>query len=223
MFQLKILKGSDGMIAMRVGLSNYNPVKECRGCVLRDENMVNANILSFQLAHLLLTKFPGTWEIDHGELTLNLEGFEKSLSFDLNTGTLAYGTLRTSFLSRYSPETGLKELYDQIIRDFGITTKETNVQPDDIFALLVKLTEIYHARCGLYFRTIKQDDQTQGWEMLLCQEGLKGKIDKDGVVENRFGEKVDIKEWANLRPEKRAAYVFGFNHFCKHYPNPLKK
>lgn len=210
------------MNAMRLTLQAYNPVKECQGCTLRDENKVAAYILSFQLAELLLKGFTGTWQLTSGELKLRLAGVEQPLCFELNTGTLGYGTLRTSIVARYSVEKGLVTLVKEISQDFGLPSSEEKGFNDSLFGLFVKLVEIFHARCGLNILPVEKDSQLVGWELSLSDEGQRGWINTEGIAENRFGEKVDIREWYTLRPEKMATYVFGFNKFCRNFPSPVK-
>lgn len=210
------------MNAMRLTLPSYNPVKECQGCTLRDENKVAAHILSFQLAEHLLKRFSGTWQLADGEIKLRLAGVEQPLRFELNTGTLGYGTLRTSITARYSVEKGITALIDEISQDLMLPFSENKGHVDPLFSLFVKLVEIFHARCGLNILPVEKDHHLQGWELALCEEGPRGWISTEGIAENRFGERADIKEWYTLRPEKMAAYVFGFNKFCGNYPSPFK-
>lgn len=210
------------MNAMRLTLATYNPVKECQGCTLRDENKVAAHILSFQLAELLLKRYSGTWKLTKGELKLHLEGVEQPINFELNTGTIAYGSLRTSIVARYSAEKGLAQLGEDISKDFALPAAEFKGFDDVLFMLFVKLMEIFHARCGLNILPIEKEHQLVGWELCLCDEGPRGWISTEGIVENRFGERADVKDWLTLRPEKMATYVFGFNQFCRNYPSPFK-
>jgi hypothetical protein len=210
------------MNAMRLTLPSYNPVKECQGCTLRDENKVAAHILSYQLAEHLLKRFSGTWQLADGEIKLRLAGVEQPLRFDLNTGTLGYGTLRTSITARYSVEKGIAALIREISQDLMLPASESKGYEDPLFSLFVKLVEIFHARCGLNILPVETDQHLQGWELALCEEGPRGWISTEGIAENRFGERADIKEWYTLRPEKMAAYVFGFNKFCGNYPSPFK-
>ena len=211
------------MNAMRLTLPSYNPTKECQGCTLRDENKVAAHILSFQLAELLLKRFSGTWQLTNGELKLRLTGVEQPLCFELNTGTLGYGTLRASIGARYSVEKGIAALADEISQDFVFPSTVDKGYKDSLFGLFVKLVEIFHARCGLNILPVEKDNQLLGWELSLCEEGPRGWINTEGIAENRFGERADIKEWYTLRPEKMATYVFGFNRFCRNYPSPFKE
>lgn len=210
------------MNAMRLALPTYNPMRECQAYTLRDENKVTAYILSFQLVELFLKKFSGTWRLTKGELKLHLKGVEYPLCFDLNLGTLVYGTLRMSIVARYSPERGLTQLMDEVSNDLSLPTPEVQSFNDPIFTLFVKLVEIFHARCGLNIVSLEKGHQITGWELFLSEQGPTGWISTDGIAENSLGERVDIKEWYTLRPEKMAAYVFGFNQFCGNYPSPFK-
>jgi hypothetical protein len=210
------------MNAMRLTLPTYNPMKECQGCTLRDENKVAAHILSFQLAEHLLKRFSGSWKLTKGELKINLEGNEQPLCFDLNTGTLAYGSVRTSITARYSVEKGIALLSEEVSNNLALSVVEHKAFTDSLFSLFVKLIEIFHARCGLNILPVEKDHCLVGWELCLCEDGPRGWISSEGIAENRFGERADIKEWFALRPEKMASYVFGFNKFCGNYPSPFK-
>lgn len=207
---------------MRVILTAENLNKDCQGCKLQDENKVAAHILSFQLAEKFLKRFSGTWKIQANELRVNLQGLEKPLIFELNSGILAFGTLRTSITSRYSAQKGLLRLSEEIVSDLCFSLSEYHNYRDPLFELFVKLIEIFYARCGLNILSVEKNNKLVGWELYLCEAGPSGWIGTDGIVENRFGERVDLKSWSALRPEKIAAYVFGFNRFCQKYPSPFK-
>lgn len=209
------------MNAMRLTLPSYNPVKQCQGCVQYDENKVAAQILSYQLANLLLKRYSGTWQIKKDEIALMLEGFDQPLVFELNTGTLCYKTLRASIVSRYSVERGLNQLVEEIAKDFAFPSGGVEHQ-DPMFGLFVKLIEIFHARCGLKIAQFEKGHNLAGWELTLGDEKLRGWINPEYIVENRYGERYNIHEWFTLRPEKMAAYVFGFYKFCENYPTPIK-
>lgn len=213
------------MNAMRLTLPTYNPLKECQGCSLRDETKVSAQILSFQLADQLLRRYSGTWKLTRGELHIHLKGLDFPLSFELGTGALAYGSLRTQVIARYTPDLGVAHLAGELVQDLALPSpsfSENHGFQDPLFALFVKLIEIFHARCGLDIVPVEKDKETVGWEIFLCEDGPRGWISTEGIAENRFGERADIKEWFNLRPEKLATYVFGFNKFCKNYPSPFR-
>jgi len=173
--------------AMRLTLPTYNPAKECRGCTLRDENKVSAHILSYQIADQLLRKYSGTWKLSKTEIKLNLKGVAVPLVFELNTGTLRYGSIMTQVVSRYSPEKGLARLSEEICQDFALPAPESSGQVDPLFNLFLKLIEIFHARCGLVIRPIETEQGVKGWELCLCDDGPSGWIGVDGVAENRFG------------------------------------
>ncbi|MEL1133889.1 hypothetical protein AAC978_01800 [Desulfitobacterium sp. THU1] len=208
------------MNAMRLTVPSYNPVKQCQGCSQQDENKVAAQILSYQLAHLFLKRYSGTWQIKKDEILLKLESFEQPLQFELNTGTIRYKTLRASLISRYSVEKGLSCLADDIAQDFAFPMSSAETK-DDLFGLFVKLIEIYHARCGLKIVQCEKGNNLLGWELILGDEKLRGWISSEFVAENRFGERMNILEWFKLRPEKMAGYVFGFQRFCENYPTPV--
>lgn len=209
------------MTAMRLLLSDYNPVKECQGTTPLDETKVAIQILSFQLAEQLLRSYSGRWELTEGKLRLQLHGLNAPLQFNLHSGTLVYGGFKTQIMVRYTPEKSLNQLTSEIIRDLALPVNENLDFSDPIFSLFVKLIEIFHARCGLIIMPIVKENQTAGWELLLGKKGPRGFISLEGIAENRFGERVDLKEWLTLRPEKLAATVFGFNKFCKNYPSPI--
>ncbi|WP_019851277.1 hypothetical protein [Desulfitobacterium sp. PCE1] len=209
------------MNAMRLPLPSYNPVKQCQGCSQYDENKVAAQILSYQLAYYLLKRYSGTWQVKKDEILLQLEGADSPMHFELHTGVLRYKTLRTSIVSRYSVDHGLNELAEDIIKDFALPNSHGDFQ-DSLFGLFVKLIEIFHARCGLRIAQCEKGQNLAGWELTLGDETLRGWISADGVAENRFGERYNLKKWFNLRPEKMAAYAFGFYRFCENYPSPIK-
>ncbi|NMA69959.1 MAG: hypothetical protein GX958_11150 [Desulfitobacterium sp.] len=209
------------MNAMRLTVPSYNPAKQCEGCRNVDETKVAAQILSYQLAHMLLKSYGGTWEIKKDELLLQLDGVEAPLLFELNCGTLRHKTLRASIVSRYSVEKGISSLTKEIIHDFALPQKKDGEFVDPLFRLFVKLIEIFHARCGLKIAQVENKEGTLAWELVLADQKLKGWISSEGIAENRFGQSVNIHQWDHLRPEKRAAYVFGFYCFCDNYPSPI--
>ena len=214
------------MNAMRFTLTSYNPVKQCQGCSQHDENKVSAQILSYQLAYNLLTRYGGTWQVKKDEIFLELENVDHPIYFELNSGTLRYKTLRASIVSRYSVESGLNRLAEDMVKDLGLPSSHKEAQ-DPLFALFVKLIEIFHARCGLKITQCEKGkcekgNSIAGWELTLGDENLYGWISSKGVVENRFGEQYNLKEWFSLRSEKMATYVFGFLKFCENYPSPIK-
>lgn len=209
------------MNAMRLVLPSYNPVKQCQGCSQYDENKVSAQILSYQLAYNLLTRYGGNWQVKKDEIILQLEDVDQPLYFELNTGTLKYKTLRASVVSRYSVESGLNLLAEDIVKDFALPYSFKDFQ-EPLFGFFVKMIEIFHARCGLKIAQCEKGQTLAGWELALGDENLNGWISSNGVVENRFGEQYNLKEWFSLRPEKMAAYVFGFLNFCGNYPSPIK-
>lgn len=209
------------MNAMRLTVPSYNPAKQCKGCQHLDETKVAAQILSYQFAHMLLKSYGGTWEIHKDQLLLYLGGVKDPLLFELNCGTLRYKTLRASIVSRYSIEKGIRALAEDIIHDFALPERREGEFVDPLFRLFVKLIEIFHARCGLTIAQVENKEGKLEWELVLADEKLKGWLSSDGSAENRFGESVNIHQWDHLRPEKRAAYVFGFYRFCDNYPSPI--
>lgn len=211
------------MNAMRLTVTSYNPAKQCQGCLHVDETKVAAHILSYQLAYMLLKRYGGTWKVIKEEIILHLDDIEKPLLFELNNGTLRYKTLRASIVSRYSVEKGIQYLTEEIIHDFALPQGKEGEFVDPLFSLFVKLIEIFHARCGLKIAQMEKGDGFLGWQLTLGDEELKGWVNPEGMVKNRFGESSDIHQWDHLRPEKKAAYVFGFCRFCDNYPSPVKR
>lgn len=207
---------------MRLALATYNPVKECKNCSMRDENLVSAHILSFQTAAQLLQRFGGSWNTDGEGIELHLAGIENSLQFDLATGTVRNGTVMTQLGPRYTPDKGILALTDELCADLALPKTEGGVPLDPVFTLFLKLVEIFHARCGLRIIRVDSANGLGTWELRLEADGLSGWIGSDGYAHNRFGESIDLNIWQNLRPEKAATYIFGFNQFCRHYPNPLQ-
>lgn len=218
----KVYGMENGGAKMRVALSVLNPVKDCQCSAQRDENEVSAHILAYQIAYHLLSCIPGQIQIDGSNLTLKLEEHE-SLHFDLQSGYLHGQNLKIPFIEGYKDQKRLDEIVKAIKEELMITSSHEAREVDPITTLLVKLIEIYHARCGLKIYTrINEDGQTT-WEINLHEGGPSGWVEGDGTIRNRLGEVVRLEEWSHLRPEKRATYVFGFNRFCRHFPSPLDK
>lgn len=208
------------MYATRINF-NYDLVKECQGCCFPDETEISATILSFQLADCLLRRYSGTWGLTSEELRITLSGVNRPLRFELNKGLLSYGVLRHQFVTSYTTAKGLNSLADELIEVLDLPVPKSTAFADPILSLFVKLIEIFYARCGLKIIPYREKGERKGWEISLSEKGLRGWLSPEGIAENRFGEKVDIKEWHSLRPEKIAAYVFGFYKFCNNYKSPL--
>lgn len=204
---------------LRIMSMSYNEARECAGCSLRDEKQVSTYILSFQIAGQLLKQHQGDWNITSKEIILKLEGFSNTVIIDVSSGTMTYGTVAMPFYNRYSPEKGVKVLVDEVCADLAIPCRQDSNNSKFLFSALVKLVEIFHARCDLRIGPSKTEGE---WEIQLSQDGPFGWIGEDNIAENRFGEKMDISQWQNLRPEKLATYIFGFNRFCKHFQCPMK-
>ncbi|KUO60399.1 MAG: hypothetical protein APF84_17020 [Gracilibacter sp. BRH_c7a] len=206
---------------LRIMSMSYNEARECSGCSLRDEKQVSTHILSFQIAGHLLKQHQGSWNITEKELILKLKGFTNPVAIDIMSGTITYGTVTMPFYSRYSPEKGVKVLVDEICEDLAIPCRDDSDSNNSnfLFNAFVKLVEIFHARCDLRIIPSKTEGE---WEIRLSQDGPSGWIGEDNIAENRFGEKIDISQWKNIRPEKLATYIFGFNRFCKHFQCPMK-
>ncbi len=208
---------------MRLALPAYNKVKECKACLDREETVVSAYILSFQIASQILKMNIATWVLVKDKLIIHLKGVLVPIVIDLTNSQLTYGTITTQLLQLYSPEKGTSLLAKEICQNLEIPVSNQMTWPDPLFALFVKLVEIFHARCGLQIYAVESENDQDQWEITLCDEGPKGWVRRDGLACNRFGEQIDIKEWSGLRPEKIATYFFGFNRFCGQYPGPLTK
>lgn len=209
-----------GVLRLRVALV-VNPVKECQSCTQRDEREVSAHILSYQIAHELLSSVPGQIQVDGSRLILNLQSHDP-LHFDLRSGSLQAKNLNIPFEQRYHKDKRLDELIKQLKEEIQISPADMDYQIDPLTTLLVKLIEIYHARCGLHVSSVQSHEDKFLWEIKLHEDGPSGWIQSDGVIKNRFGEEMKLTDWAHLRPEKLAMYVFGFNRFCRHFPSPVK-
>jgi len=204
---------------MRLAISAYNPAKECCGCLLRDEKTIAAHILSYQLAARLLARYSGSWQIQRGEIVLHLTGADHPLVFDVKHGNVHYGTVSAQFANRYDAKKGLAALTEEICEDLRLpATAAPGGEVDKTFNLLVKLVEIFHARCGL--EILPLEGEPRGWELRLHHDGPSGYLYEDWTIENRYGETFDLRKWNGLRLEKMATYLFGFNRFCGNFPSP---
>lgn len=208
------------MLRLRLALV-VNPVKECQSCAQRDEREVSAHILAYQIAHQLLLSVPGQIQVDGNRLILNLEEHDP-LHFDLRSGSLHAYNLNIPLEQRYQRQKGVEDLVNRLKEEFQITSRNPDYHIDPITTLLVKLIEIYHARCGLHISSVQSQGEKTIWEIKLHEDGPSGWIQSDGVMRNRLGEEMSLTDWSHLRPEKLAMYVFGFNQFCRHYPSPVK-
>ena len=204
---------------LRIMSMSYNEARECSGSTFRDEKQISTYILAFQIAGQILRQYQGRWDIKRDEIVLDLEGLEKPVIIDIGQGTLAYGSVTMPYYSRYSPEKGVEVLVDEVCSDLAIPCKKESFKSEFLFNTLVKLVEIFHARCDLHIIPGKSEGD---WEIRLSQDGPYGWIGEDGIAENRFGEKIDISQWEHLRPEKAATYIFGFNRFCSNFQCPMK-
>lgn len=207
---------------MRLPLPNYNPVKECKFCLQQDENEVSAHILAYQVANQLIKSYSGTMIMDPGSLIISLSPLQEQLTINLQSGQLSYQSLSISLPQHYASRKGLALIVTEIKEYLALP--EANPASDyEIYGLLTKLVEIYHARCGLQIITLENSEGNTTWELRLSEQGPPGWIYSNGTVRNRFGEVIELKDWQDLRPEKMATYVFGFNRYCSNYPSPLKK
>lgn len=205
---------------MRISSIAYNEDKDCdcTGCAFRDEKQISTYILSFQIAEILLKRLQGNWNIYRDQIILNFEEVDSPLTIDYNSGVINFGPLSTTFYHRYNPAKGIAILVEDICSDLAIPSQEMAQESEYLFGIFVKLVEIFHARCNLQVRM----GNTEGeWELRLS-EGAAGWINRNGIAENRFGEKIDTVQWQNLRREKAALYLFGFNSFCKNFQCPMK-
>lgn len=210
------------VLRLRIALSVVNPVKDCQCGIQRDEEAVSAHILAYQVAFNLLSSTPGQIQVDRNGLTLRLEEYDP-LHFDLKSGLLNAQNLNIPLGEGYQGKRGVNEIVKAIKEELNITPTDNFHKVDPLTTLLVKLIEIYHARCGLQIHTIKCEEDNTIWEINLHEGGPRGWVQSDGTIRNRLGEVAQLEQWTHLRPEKMAAYVFGFNRFCKHFPNPLDK
>lgn len=207
---------------MRLALATYNPVKECQSCTIREEKEVSAHILAYQVAHQLFNSYSGSLNMDYNTLIVQLDFSEAPLTIDLHAGHLNYKSLSIPLQQHYESGRSLSEIVKEI-QDY-LALPEVSPTPDrEYYTLLTKLIEIFHARCGLHFRTIETTEEKTTWEFSLCEQGPQGWISSDGIVSNRFGEVLNLRDWKHLRPEKLAAYVFGFSRFCRHFPSPIRE
>jgi hypothetical protein len=205
---------------MRLALPSFDPVRDCQSCNAREEREVSAHILAYQIAYQLLMSVPGQIQVDGNRLILELNSHEP-LHFDLRSGSLNSKSISIPLEQRYQPNKRLDELTREIKEELQISDSEIEQEINPIYTLLVKLVEIFHARCGLYIHSAQKQDDYTLWEIRLCEGGPSGWIQSNGIIRNRFGEEVSLDQWSHLRPEKLAAYVFGFNQFCKHYSSPV--
>ncbi|AFV03660.1 MULTISPECIES: hypothetical protein [unclassified Dehalobacter] len=204
---------------MRISSIAYNQDRDCIGCAIRDEKQISTYILSFQIADQLLSRYQGKWGISGNAITLLFTDLDHPLTIDYDSGIINYGSLTTAFYHRYNPAKGLTVLVEDICSDLAIPQSEPIEYEEYFFRLFVKLVEIFHARCNVQILPGKNEGK---WEIRLGEGEASGWIGKDGIAENRFGEKIDIKQWQSLRIEKAALYVFGFNSFCKNFQCPIK-
>lgn len=206
---------------MRIASLTYDKARECQGCRARDEREISTYILSFQIAEQMLKRFGGEWNISSHEIYLDLKDTDYPFIINFDSGTLHYGSLMASYYHRYSPEKGISALIEDICSDLSIPSRQPDNDVDYMFKIFVKLIEIFHARCDLKILPRKTNGEKE-WEICLTKDGPSGWVSEDGMAENRFGEKADIYTWKDLRPEKAATYLFGFNRFCKNFQCPMK-
>lgn len=207
---------------MRFPLPIYNPVKECNCSMQQNEKEVSAHILAYQVANQLLRKHSGTMAMDADTLVISLNSLEEPIRINLRSSELSYQAKSISVEELYTSGMRLSQIVTEINDYLGLQEEDTT-SDSDIYELLTKLVEIYHARCGLQIITLDNFEGKVTWELRLSEQGPSGWIYSDGTAKNRYGEIIELKEWKNLRPEKIAAYVFGFNRYCSNYPSPLKK
>jgi len=207
------------MMGMRIASLNYEEDRECRGSSVRDEKQISTYILSFQVAEKLLRIHQGSWKITGNQIVLQLKDLEQDLVIDIESGKISYGTVTIPFANRYSAAQGVMSLVQELCSDLNIPPKEAVNDLDFLFKVFVKLVEVFHARCDLRILPGNADGE---WEIRLGEEGPSGWLSADNIAENRFGEKMDISVWENLRAEKVATYLFGFNRFCKNFQCPMR-
>lgn len=210
---------------MRFVIPPDSSMAECHSCRDYDEYQVGSYILCYQVANSLLSDYSGSWKIGESGITLSCKGLDAPLYFEFGSGTLSYKSLAFPLYPHYSCYQGIKGLRGEICRnlDLEMQLEGRTGPPDLLFNLFVKLIEIFHVRCGLQIRENSEPNGPKSWEIRLRKEGMEGWVGADGVARNRFGETVKIAQWLNLRPEKMATYLFGFNRYCLYYPSPLKQ
>lgn len=211
-----------GVFKMRFALSLYNPVKECSSRTFREENEVSAHILAYQVAYHLIRNHAGTMSMNHNTLDVIFDSLEEPLTINLRSGYLNYKSLNVPLLQYYASGKRAPEIAAEIHDYLALPVVNPTIDYE-IYGLLTKLVEIYHARCGLQIITLENSEGKIIWELQLSEQGLPGWISSDGIAKNRFGEVLELQDWKHLRLEKLAAYVFGFNRYCSHYPSPLKE
>ncbi|AHF06720.1 hypothetical protein [Desulfitobacterium metallireducens] len=207
---------------MRFPLPIYNPVKECNSCIQQEEKEVSAHILAYQVANQLIKNHSGTMTMDSNTLVINLRSLEEPLTINLHSGQLSYQSLGVPLQQHYASGKRLTQIVSEI-QDYLAIPEANQTSDYELYSLLTKLVEIYHARCGLQIITLDNSEEKTTWELRLTDQGPAGWIYSDGTAKNRFGEVLELKNWEHLRPEKMAAYVFGFNRYCSNYPSPLKE
>ena len=207
------------MMGMRIASLDYDENRECRGRSVRDEKQISTYILSFQIAEKLLRIYQGGWKISGNGIILKLDGLTQDLVIDMESGVISYGTVPIPFMNRYSPAKGVMALAQELSSDLNLPSKEDVSDLDFLFKVFVKLVEVFHARCDLRILPGNADGE---WEIRLGEEGPSGWLSTDFIAENRFGEKMEISVWENLRAEKVATYLFGFNRFCKNFQCPMR-
>lgn len=204
---------------LRIRSLTYNEASECMGCAFRDEKQISTYILSFQIADQLLRQHRGTWKITESGIELYLDGMNNAVTIDIHSGIVKHGTVNAPFFNRYDAGHGVKGLVAELCSDLAVPAGSADHKPAYLFGLFVKLVEIFHARCDLRIVPGKASGE---WTIVLGHDSLEGYIGEDGIAENRFGQKADIFQWQNLRPEKAAAYVFSFNRFCDNVQCSMK-
>ncbi|MFA6808295.1 MAG: hypothetical protein WCR27_04815 [Eubacteriales bacterium] len=207
---------------MRIATLTYDKAKECNGPAMRDDQEISTYILSYQIAEQLLKHFAGEWSLVGKEIVLKLKDLEYAVIINGETGTVHYGSLMTRYYSRYNVSEGVSGLVKDICSDFALPLGKPNVEIDYLFRVFVKLIGIFHARCDIQILPKISSNNIREWELQLSKDGPCGWIDEDGLAENRFGQKIDIYQWENLRTEKVATYLFGFNRFCSNFQCPMK-
>lgn len=188
----------------------------------QEEKEVSAHILAYQIANELIKNHSGSMNMDQNSLVINLDSLEGPLTINLRSCSLDYQAINIPLQQYYASGKRLAQMVSEIQDNLSLP-KGNAISNYDIYGLLTKLIEIYHARCGLRIITMDNSEGKTTWELRLSEQGPSGWIYSDGTAKNRYGEILELKDWKHLRPEKMAAYVFGFNRYCSNYPSPLKE
>lgn len=204
---------------MRMVAITYNEDRDCTGCSYRQEKQISTYILAFEIAENLIKRYGGQWKIAMNDIILSSNALSYPLIISFNSGTIRYGILMSRYYHRYDSRKGVATLVRELCSDLTLPDAEEKYEVDFLFKVFVKLVEIFHGSCDLH---IVRSNVEGDWEIRLNEDGPYGWISADYIAENRFGEKIDITQWKNMRTEKAATNIFGFNRFCTNFECPVK-